>query len=84
MGLFDLIGDVLGNRVVIHITRNPGDSLKAQEQLMKAGIKFKKEIEGMASTHMQVNMGHVSPVIKLKVRDKEASMAKEIIKKGSM
>lgn len=85
MGLFDLINDIFGTyNVAVHVSRDSGESFKAQRQLKEAGIKFKKEVEGMASTHLQVSTGQVSPIIKLKVNSKEADRAREILKNNDL
>lgn len=81
MSILDIFRDLFGkSRTVVHITRHSGESLKAQQLLREAGIKFEKEIEGMASSQLQVNTGHVSPMIKIKVNSSESSYAREVLK----
>lgn len=78
--LVSLLKELFGKtKVVVHITRDAGESLKAQELLTHSGIKFDKEIEGMASTNLQMKTAYVSPVYKLKVNPDDISKAKEIL-----
>ena len=80
MGVLEVLQDLFGiSKVVVHLTRDAGESLRAQQLLKEAGIKVNKEVEGMASTSLQVDTGHVSPIIKLKVKPKDAARAKEVL-----
>ncbi|WP_167356121.1 hypothetical protein [Halobacillus aidingensis] len=46
MAIFEFILDVLGkSKVVVHITRNSGDSLKVQQILQDAGKTLLKKLK---------------------------------------
>ncbi|AQQ53290.1 hypothetical protein [Planococcus lenghuensis] len=81
MAIWELIQDLFGSKhTVVHVTRQPGESLQAQQTLKKAAIPFRKEIEGMASGSLQVNTGYVAPITKLKVRERDVNKARSVLK----
>lgn len=80
MAIWELIQDLFGSKhTIVHVTRQPRESLQAQQALKKAAIPFRKEIEGMASGSLQVNTGHVAPLIKLKVKDSDVNKAHHVL-----
>jgi hypothetical protein len=65
-------------KAIIHVTTNAGESLKVQQKLKQAGVKFKKEIEGQSSAYTESYVGgHTPPIIKIKVTSKDEYRARE-------
>ncbi|MEW9673890.1 hypothetical protein [Ammoniphilus sp. 3BR4] len=77
-----LLKELFGKRkVVIHLTNDAGESMRIQRILTEEGIRFDQEIEGNAPVQLQMQMGYVSPTIKIKVKPEDVHLAQEAIRK---